>query len=582
MNHPLIAESATVKHTQPHQPKSPTTKLLHWMGIGLGIWLVPAVISPRPVLAAEQVIVTFENILERSISVTSLELYAREGKIRDDLAAYTQLAKPEQLSQFRQILRSRLPLSPVAVSQFLYTPQAEYLLERLGQVIQTAPGRSGSRPLRSALIKAAADRNGLTLVNVLRKFPTTSIRIDLARSLQIADELSQIINRNNQAIAAVVQDSTTEATTQSIASVRPLQDLSLPGTFTWRKETLKLNDTNRNRVFDADIYLPVSSVSTARQTPAPVIVISHGVGSDRTTFTYLATHLASRGFVVAVPEHPGSNAQQLQALLTGKANQGVDPSDFINRPLDVKFLLDELERRAQSDLTFQGKMNLQQVGVIGQSFGGYTALALAGATLDPQQLQKNCQNLKNSWNLSLLLQCEVQKVTISSGNLRDERVKAAIAINPFISGVFGQAGLSQIKIPVAIVSGSADTVTPPLEEQIQPFTWLTTPDKYLVILENATHFSTLEESGSNGGVWPVPLPFGPEPALARRYIQGLSLAFFESYVNNQQEYRPYLSAAYARAIGRSPMNLRIVQSFSSEQLTAALQRPTTEATPSSQ
>jgi len=41
-----------------------------------------------------------------------------------------------------------------------------------------------------------------------------------------------------------------------------------------------------------------------------VIVISHGLGSDRTSFEYLATALAS--YFAAVPEHPGSNAQQLR------------------------------------------------------------------------------------------------------------------------------------------------------------------------------------------------------------------------------------------------------------------------------
>ncbi len=77
-----------------------------------------------------------------------------------------------------------------------------------------------------------------------------------------------------------------------------------------------------------------------------------------------------------------------------------EPNEFINRPLDVKFLLDELENRDKSDPSIQ--LNLQQVGVIGQSFGGYTALALAGASLNKEQLQKDCQKLNDSLNVSLL------------------------------------------------------------------------------------------------------------------------------------------------------------------------------------
>ena len=47
-----------------------------------------------------------------------------------------------------------------------------------------------------------------------------------------------------------------------------------------------------------------------------------------------------------------------------------------------------------------------------------------------------------------------------------------------------------------LIAGSADTVAPALLEQIQPFTWLTSPNKYLVLMNNGTHFSTIEESPS--------------------------------------------------------------------------------------
>jgi predicted dienelactone hydrolase len=113
---------------------------------------------------------------------------------------------------------------------------------------------------------------------------------------------------------------------------------------------------------------------------SPVIVISHGLGSDRTSFEYLAQHLASYGFAVAVPEHPGSSAEQLRSLLAGRAKTVAEPNEFINRPLDIKYLLNQLARLDASNSSFQ--LNLQQVGVIGQSFGGYTALALAVCSLN--------------------------------------------------------------------------------------------------------------------------------------------------------------------------------------------------------
>jgi predicted dienelactone hydrolase len=534
-----------------------------WVGIALSVSLFPTAGLQSPALAAERIYASYAA-LERSISVAALETYAKEGKLDDDLAVYAQYLDRQQLAQLRRVLLTRIKLSPVAVSQFLYTPIGKTLLERLGQVIKTGSRQSGFYALRSALTLAAADPEGLTLLNVLQKFPTRSIRIDLARSLQLAEELERLINQTNRAIALVKQQAATKASTQPPVNFSQLPDLRRRGRFSWNKQTLTLYNHRRNHLILADVYLP-----RARTRLSPVIVISHGLGSDRTSFEYLATGLASYGFAVAVPEHPGSNAQQLRSLLAGRANEVTEAKEFINRPLDVKYLLDELERRDKSDPSFQ--LNLQQVGVIGQSLGGYTALALAGASFNEEQLQNNCEDLNDFWNVSLLLQCRALKLPPSHYNLHDPRVKAAIAINPITSSVFGKAGLSQIQVPVMIVSSSADKIAPALSEQILPFTWLTTPEKYLVLLQGATHFSTIGES--NPAIDPLAIPsqvIGPDPTIARRYLKILSVAFCQTYVAQVPQYRPYLSASYAEAISQAPVNLSIVQFLPANQLTQSV------------
>ncbi|BAZ40389.1 putative dienelactone hydrolase [Calothrix sp. NIES-4101] len=342
-------------------------------------------------------------------------------------------------------------------------------------------------------------------------------------------------------------------------NVAPLINLRQLGSFTWQKQTITLNDVSRNRTFPTDIYLPMT------ETPSPVIVISHGLGSDRNSFVYLAEHLASYGFVVAVPEHPGSNSQQLQGLLSGTADRVTSPREFIDRPLDVKYLLDELSQLSQSNPAFRGHLNLDQIGVVGQSYGGYTALALAGAKINFTKLEKDCPASEDTLNISIFLQCLAVRLPQNQYNLSDPRVKAIIAINPVDSQIFGQASLSQIKIPVMIVSGSNDTVAPALPEQIQPFTWLTTPNKYLVLINGGTHFSTIVESSNS--VVPVPRQvIGLRPELARSYVKALSIPFFKTYVAQQPSYISYISADYTNTISQQPLPLSLVKSFNSEQL----------------
>lgn len=448
-----------------------------WLGLAFGslnVWLLSAF---NPVLAAERIRLSY-GIFERTISIDSLETYAKTGEISQGLSAYTKNLNPTQLIELRQILTNRIPLTPVEVSQFLYSPIGQRLLDRLADIIETDADKAGFYGIRSALILAAADPDGLTLLNILRQFPLEELEVDLGRGQEIAQAVEIFVGQTNQAVAQINQQAV-EATPEPLPSL-VTADLQQPGPYRWEQETIVLEDQSRDRTIPVDVYLPV--VTMPRSTPHPVIVISHGLGSDRTSFAYLAQQLASYGFVVAVPEHPGSSAAQLQALLSGQADQVTPPSEFINRPLDVSYLLDELSRLANRDPTLQDRLNLEQVGVIGHSFGGYTALALAGAPLQLDQLAADCQNLDDLLNASLLLQCVALELPAAQYDLSDRRIKAAIAINPLVSSIFGEAGLSQIDVPVLIVAGSDDTITPALPEQIQPFTWLSTSNKYLLLI----------------------------------------------------------------------------------------------------
>lgn len=134
-------------------------------------------------------------------------------------------------------------------------------------------------------------------------------------------------------------------------------------------------------------------------------------------------------------------------------------------------------------------------------------------------------------------------------------------------------GMQQIQVPVMIVSSGSDTVAPALPEQIVPFSWLTIPQKYLVLIESATHFSTIGETEPSKEVIAVPeAAIGPTPAIARRYVSALSVAFFQTYIAKNSQYRFYLSSSYAQAISQAPLNLSLVQSVPLNQLTGVVKQ----------
>ncbi|MBD0301484.1 MAG: alpha/beta hydrolase, partial [Tolypothrix sp. T3-bin4] len=322
-------------------------KFLRYLSFGL----ISTVLTATPSIAADQIAFDYPPFGEFTLATESLETFAREGKINKDFAFYAQRATPQQLAQLRELLQQKFKLTPTLVSQFSYSPLGEKVVQRLGELIQTDTRKNGFYAIRAALILAAADPQGLTVVNVLRRFPSKSVRINFTEGLQVVSSLTDLLKRRDAIVSFIQREANAEAEAGNIDfSKQP--DLRSPGNFRFSKISLQLRDQTRARRLPVDLYLPTPPVSPS-STPFPLIVISHGVASDRFAFVYVAQHLASYGFAVAVLEHPGSNAERIQQYFAGLAAPP-DATEFINRPLDIKYLLYELQRLEKLDPTLQG------------------------------------------------------------------------------------------------------------------------------------------------------------------------------------------------------------------------------------
>lgn len=517
-----------------------TSSKLCWLKV-LVLAAIATVATPRPGNSVERITLHYPPFKDVSISVRDLEDFAKEGKIAPDFAIYFQQATPAQIQLLRQSLQQRLEISPRYVTQLVRSPLVERLLERLGEIVLSDSSRNGKQPLQSALIGAAVDkRQGLTPINFLRQFPGRQMNLNLSEGFAIYANLSELLKRRDTMIVSLNQIADAEAATDKTDFASKL-DLTTAGAVRWQKQKFDWLDRVRQRRVLGDLYLP----QTNSTEPIRAIAISHGVAEDRTAFAYLAQHLASYGFAVVVVEHVGGDAHRFRQYFSGLAPAPA-ATELLDRPRDISFVLDELQRRAQSDPVL-GQLDLSRVGAIGHSLGGYTILSLAGAEIDFERIEQNC-NPNRSLNLSVLLQCRANELRPRRYALQDPRIQAIFAINPLGNTMFGLRGIGQIRIPTLLMGGSDDVVTPAVPEQIYPFTWLQTPDKYLAILEKGTHFST-PAVAKNDAVFPVSDSLiGPEPQLARTYTKALSIAFFQTHLAGRSEFRTYLNPAYGRAL----------------------------------
>ncbi|MBE9045218.1 dienelactone hydrolase family protein [Pleurocapsales cyanobacterium LEGE 10410] len=372
-------------------------------------------------------------------------------------------------------------------------------------------------------------------------------------SIELAYIFVRLIEQTQQAIATIEQQANIAAQDEPQIDFNQQLDIRKSGTFTWKQKTLTLNDTKRDRSFSAQLYRPQTNLSI------PVVVISPGLGADGDNFAYLAQHLASHGLAAITINHPGSDRLRVENFFQGKNREIIEAQEFIDRPQDISFLLDELQRKSNNSPA-NSRLNLEQVGIIGHSFGGSTALALAGAKHNLQSLKSYCQTEANKpdlFNPSLVFQCLAAELSTSEDiPLSDPRIKAVFALNPMVSSIFGQSGLSQINVPVTLVAGSEDFITPALIEQIIPFTWLENADKYLLLIEKGHTYNDSEN-----------LEVYTNQSLPRyqQYFQAMSLAFMQSYLVNDR-YQKFLSSSYVKSIAHQSLKLNLVDSLQDDNL----------------
>ena len=500
-------------------------------------------VSGVKVQAADTIILSFGG-LEFPVAVTELETYIKTGQVPSQFQPFVTQVPPQDLARLTATLKQPIPVTADTVSRVFGTSTGQVLLSQLGQVVQTEQGENGAKAVKTALLQAAKQPGGVTFLRVIQEFPGTTMRLNLVRGLAIMNQVNRYIAQVNGVFAVLNQEFQQQARQRLPAT---LPNLTQPGTFKWQVQELTLNDPNRQRSLPVTVYLP-------NRQNAPTVLISHGLGESRQSFAYLAQHLASYGFGVILPEHPGSDAQKLQRVLAGQEPEYIVPEELVNRPLDVTFALNTLAAQP----AFAQALNLKQVAVLGHSYGGYTALAVAGARLNMANLTQVCTDALQgvSLNLSLLLQCPGRRLPNPPVQFRDERVVAVMAVNPVGSALFGATGLAQVKIPTFFVTATQDVAAPSLYEQIMPFTWLGSSQRYLAIMEGASHFSIL---GADTGGIPLPVEVvGPAPEVAQMYLKVLALAFSQVYVAKQAEFAPFLTATYARQLSQPALPLQVL------------------------
>jgi predicted dienelactone hydrolase len=240
--------------------------------------------------------------------------------------------------------------------------------------------------------------------------------------------------------------------------------------------------------------------------PYPLVISSHGGGGTYMITAYLHEHLASYGFVVMAFYHTGntigdSMAAQTEEQQIADFERAIDA--LVHRPRDVSRVIDFAETEMANE-NLAGLVDTDRIAVIGISYGGYTALAAAGARLHISALEDFCAAGTYTTNLvtglcrrhgDSLANREDQLIALAGfdaqagglmPSLGDERVDTIVAISP-LADAFGQDGLASVQLPTLLLDGTHDPMTIPAFNAELVWANISSPERARVTFENGGH-----------------------------------------------------------------------------------------------
>lgn len=262
------------------------------------------------------------------------------------------------------------------------------------------------------------------------------------------------------------------------------------------------------------VYLPKG------ETPAPVLLFSHGLGGSREGSAYLGRHWSARGYVAVFLQHPGSDEAVWKDRPLRERRKALEDaasaSNFLLRVKDVSLTLDQVARWNMEDgHVLHGRLDLANVGMSGHSFGAITTQAVSG-----------------------------QSAAGGLMSFRDPRIKAAVIMSPSCPrrGDAAQA-FSTVDIPWLLMTGTHDLAVigdADMDSRLGVFPVLPPGRKYELILDQGEHSAFTDRA--------LPGDHLKRNPNHHRVILALSTAFWDAYLRHDEDARKWLDGDGPRSI----------------------------------
>jgi predicted dienelactone hydrolase len=463
------------------------------------------------------------------IPLAQLEAWSRQSGRRgrssaqepeSDVALWFALLDGDSQDDLRRLLRAPLLRDQGFGRQLLDSWAGSQMLAEVGNLLTTAAGQSTTPLLQVTLRRLLEERREVSMLELLRALPEPRLQLQLDGLLELAQQWRLQLERQREALrqlARLPKLPTIPTPPSGTSSEVPRQE-PIP---TPQRVTLAV--PGRQDLLPLEIWNPPPSPVAPQD--RPWLLIMPGLGGTAEQMGWLASALALKGWPVVVVEHPGSDAAAVKATLEGlRPPPGAETLQ--PRLADLNAVL-----HAQREGLLPLKPRPRGVVLLGHSLGGVAALL--GSGLAPEAgLERRCQRSLNRLpvtNPSLLLQCQLPAAAWPVAPFPPEGLRGVVVYNSFGSLLWPNNGLRTLPVPVLMVGGSVDLVTPPIAEQLALFLPVGHDRSRLVLVDGGSHFSPVRVAGKEAALLRLGSDLVGAPPMA---VQALLLRLTEDFLES--------------------------------------------------
>ena len=191
-----------------------------------------------------------------------------------------------------------------------------------------------------------------------------------------------------------------------------------------------------------------------------LVIFMPGLGGNIDNFRWIGIELSKRGWPVLFIDHEGSNSEAFLEVIEGTNSIPTSADFFLYRIKDLDAVI-----KAHNN----GRLELANDSYVlmGHSLGALIAFLYEG-DLPKDDFEKRCDLALKDFaitNLSKLIQCQLNEIPLPE-IINSKKANGIIGFNSFGSLIWPNEKNSEIEIPVLLIGGTYDLITPLISEQL--------------------------------------------------------------------------------------------------------------------